>query len=201
MSSSKILGCRFLLLSWEFGYFIFAYFMAFLAGLVGWAMVKASAFLGPRVPRLATVWAWQSTHGQWLESVAVSAIVAVFVFQILIILVAKIFKVKIWQSRRLSSHLRQALMTTVQSADLNRAVNATNRRANAAVKGSFVIAFKKEKVAIVQVPKQVQVRKVLEGYLDQVADDLASLTSLTSGSWQDVRNALTMAQEKIMIFR
>ena len=69
------------------------------------------------------------------------------------------------------------------------------------MKGSFVLARKNDVLAVVKIPQRIEARKVINDYLDDVADDLSGTLNMTSSSWQVVKNSLTFSNYKVMQFK
>ena len=207
MKSSSIYFDRFFSLSWRFFDWIELIFLAFLLGCVGLFAEKINIFFGPKFPQYSNIWAdfWQA--GEKLIGYSKELVIIFLVAYFVIFLVAKISGVRIIRSNRLSANLRQMLITTVDripSTDQNkrdRAKNNSAERANKAVKKSFVLVKKGSILAVVKIPKQIETRKLLVDYLDDVANDLSGQTGMTSSAWQTVSDGLTFSNYRVMEFR
>lgn len=207
MKSSSIYFDRFFSLSWRFFNWLELIFLAFLLGCVGLFAEKINVFFSPKFPQYFNIWAdfWQA--GEKLIGCSKKLVIVLLVDYFVIFLVAKIVGIKIIRSSRLSSNLRQMLLTTVDripSTDQNKrdkAKNISAEKANKAVRKSFVIAKKNSILAVVKIPKQIETRKLLIDYLNDVADDLSGQTGMTSSAWQTVSNGLTFSNYRVMEFR
>lgn len=207
MKASSIYLARFCSLSWRFARWFEFVLVSILIGALGWLVEKVSAFLGPRLPQFSDVWVliWQS--GQKLLGLGKELVIVIIIVYLLVFIVAKFCGVRLIRSSRLSGNLRQMLTTTVDRipvTDENRrdkAKNVTAEKANKAVKRSFVLARKNDVLVVVRIPKQIETRKLLIDYLDDVAADLSGQTGMTSSAWQTVSNSLTFSSYKVMQFK
>lgn len=207
MKSSSICFDRFFSLSWRCFNWLELIFLASLLGCVGWFAEKINIFFSPKFPQYSNIWAdfWQAGEKliSWSEELVIVLLIAYF----FIFLIARIAGIKIIQSNRLSSNLRQMLLTTVDripSTDQNKrdkAKNISAEKANKSVRKSFVLAKKNSILAVVKIPKQIETRKLLIDYLDDVANDISSQTGMTSSAWQTVSNGLTFSNYKVMEFK
>lgn len=207
MKSNSIYFFRFFSLSWRFFSWIELLFLAFLIGLFGMFAERINVFFSPKFPQYSNIWVnfWQI--GEELISWSKELVIVLLITYFLIFLCAKIAGIKIIRSNRLSSNLRQMLLTTVDripSTDQNKrdkAKNISAEKANKSVRKSFVLAKKSSILAVVKIPKQIETRKLLIDYLDDVANDLSGQTGMTSSAWQTVSNGLTFSNYRVMEFR
>lgn len=51
------------------------------------------------------------------------------------------------------------------------------------------------------VPRRIEARKIINDYLDDVANDLSDTLGMTSSSWQTVRSDFTFTSYKVMRFK
>lgn len=191
---------RLLSASWRFGRWLELVIFSVLVWLIGLFLSMTSAYLAPRVTQLPLVWTKMSAWSVHLMHVGQDLGFLVFILFVLLLIVAKAAGVRVVRSNRMSKHLRRMLMTSVSDLSANQAENLVNQKANKAVRKSFVLATGRRVAVYVRVPEQVQVRAVLLGYLESVANQLALDLDMTSSTWQDVSSSLTFGNYKVMVF-
>lgn len=207
MKANSIYFARFCSNSWRFGRWVELILLSILLGGLGWLFDRISSFFGPRFPKFTAVWAWLWQVGQKLINFSSELVIIFVVIYLAIFVVAKISGVRLIRSYRLSSNLRQMLMTTVDQIPLtdenrrNKAKNISAEKANRAVRRSFVLARKNDVLAVIRVPRQIETRRVIADYLDDVATDLSNETAMTSSAWQSVTNNLSFSNYKVMQFK
>lgn len=203
----RVLFARFCSLTWHFFRWLEMGLLLLLIGGVGFLLEKATAVLGLRFPQGSMYWPKIWSFSQRLIFFSKKAIVALIIVYVVMILIAKFAKVKIIRSSRLSHHLCEMLMTTVDqipATDQNKrdkAKNVSAERANKAVRKSFVLVCGPEMIVFIRIPRQIETRKILLGYLDDVADDFSRTTGMKSSAWQNSSNSLTFSSYKVMSFQ
>ena len=193
--------------SWRFSSWIKFVILSFLISGIGWLIEKFVNFFGIRFPQYSVYWAKLWQFSQKLNNFGEELVIVILIAYFIVWFISKIAGVKVIRSNRLSSNLRQMLLTTVDRIPLtdqnkrDKAKNISAEKANKAVKRSFVIARKESILAVVKIPKQIETRKLLIDYLDDVANDLSGQTGMTSSAWQTVSNGLTFSNYRVMEFR
>lgn len=206
MKSLSVFFARLSSLSWHFFQWSELAILSVLVGGVGHLIEKIVATLGPRFPQFSAYWPSILAFSQRVIIFSERLITILIVLYVAVVLMVKFARVKIIRSSRMSHHLREMLMTTVDQipkTDENRrdkAKNVSNERANKSVKKSFVLVRQNEILTFVRIPRQIETRKILLDYLGDVADDLSRATGMTSSAWQDFSNPLTFSIYKIMSF-
>lgn len=207
MKVSLIYLARFCSLSWRFLRWVELEIFACLLYGLGLLFEKVSVFAGPRFPEFTRTWAWFWRIGQKLVAFSSELVIVVLICYFIVWLIAKICGVKMIRSNRLSGNLRQMISTAVDEIPnsdkirRNKAKNVVSEQANRAVRKSFVFVRKNDALAIVNVPRRIEARKVINNYLDDVANDLSDTLGMTSSSWQTVRNSFTFASYEVMQFK
>lgn len=199
---------RFISLVWHFSLWIeFLILLLLLRGL-GWISVKLSEFLGSRFGQYATIWAKLFEDSNKLMNISEKLAILIIAIYVICFILAELAGVRVIRSNRVSHQLRQMLLTTIDEipdSSSDKRVSAksiANKRANDAVKRSFVlVARHKRATAFVRIPAQIQVRKNIENSLADVADDLSSLLNLKSSEWDNYRGSASFNRYKIMQFK
>lgn len=194
-------------LIWHFSKWLKIIALLLLLRLVGWLGIKLAVFGGVRFSQYSVVWARLFEDSNKLASFSGNiATLAVVIYAFCFALV-EVLGVRVIRSSRISYQLQRMLLTTVDEipeSSSDKRINAksiSSKRANKAVKRSFVLVARHKAFAFVRIPAQVQVRGIIEDSLNDVADDLSSLLSLKSSEWMNYRGSISFSRYKIMQFK
>lgn len=197
---------RLLYQSCKFGVWIELIIIGFVISGLGLLIGKAGEFLNNQLPEFGEYWNYFSTVDNYLCILGFKYVITMVIIYLILCIITKIVGIRLIRSERLSALVRDMLYTTVDvipKDDINKrnkASNIVNQLANKAVKKSFALWIgKKEVIVFVYMPKQEQVKKILEGYLDDVANDISRFIGFSSGNWEDV-SGMFLPNYKVMRF-